>query len=102
MCLPARLGDRNAGQSGHRALDDLLQLQPSGFIPWRHPARRVLSADDRNNPTRSEGEKSSLIYPEMMSKGWGIAQLVETLPRVWTESRNHIAQVNVVMAARNL
>ena len=59
MRLPARLGDRITGQGRHRKLDHLLQQPPPPFLPWRHPTRRVLSANHHHNPNRPAGAKAA-------------------------------------------
>lgn len=60
--LPSRLGDRIRSEGGHPQMDDLLQPQTPTLGPWRQTTRRALLAEKRQNPTRSAGAKSSLIY----------------------------------------
>lgn len=60
MRLPARLGNRIAGQGGHRALDHL-QPPAAPRRPWRTAARRGLLQQHRNRPADQE---RSLNQPE--------------------------------------
>ena len=46
-----------------KAVVEAVGIWGQRWIPWRHPTRRVLSEDNRRNPTRSAGAESSLTYP---------------------------------------
>ncbi len=60
--IPACLGNWFRGQRGRQKVDGVLQSQAPTRCSWRKAASRGLSAEKRNNSTRSAGTKSSLIY----------------------------------------